>query len=72
MGVLGIWVGFLTGKEISIYSQSSRPTLVPTQPPAQRIGVPFPAIKATGREFDYLPPHNAEVKNETRYNSAPT
>jgi hypothetical protein len=72
MGGLGIWVGFPAGKEIYVYSKSSRPTLVPTQPPAQRLGVPFPAIKATGPEFDHLSPCNAEVKNETSYNSAPT
>jgi hypothetical protein len=48
---------------IFLLSMSSRPALVPTQPPIQLVpGVPYPKEKWSGCEADHLPPTNAKNK----------
>jgi hypothetical protein len=55
-----------------LFSTSSRPALGPTQPPIQWVpGARSPGVKREGREADYSPPINAEVKKTWVYTSTP-
>jgi hypothetical protein len=55
-----------------LFSTSSRPALVPTQPPIEWVrGALSPEIKRQGREADHLSPTSAEVKKMWIYTSIP-
>jgi hypothetical protein len=50
--------------QILLYTTTSRPALVLTQPPVQSIpGAVFQEVKWPGREADNPPPSSAEIKN---------
>jgi hypothetical protein len=55
-----------------LFSKSSRPALVSTQPPIQWVpGALSSGIKLPGREADHSPPTSAEVKKMWIYTSTP-
>jgi hypothetical protein len=55
-----------------LFVTTSRPALGPTQLPIQSVsGALSLGVKRSGREVDYSPPSNAEVKNEWSYTSTP-
>jgi hypothetical protein len=50
-----------------LFSTSSRPALVPTQPPLEWV----PGVKQPGHEADHSPPASAEAKKMWIYTSTP-
>jgi hypothetical protein len=66
------WVQVLVGTGNFSPTTASRQALGLTQPPIQWVsGVCSLGVKRPGREPDYSPPSNAEVKNVWSYNSTP-
>jgi hypothetical protein len=70
--ITGILVGYRlhslssvpVNAQIFLFSIVSRPALMATQPPIQRVqGVLFPVVKQKGHEADHLPPYNVKIKN---------
>jgi hypothetical protein len=49
-------------EEISVFSETSRTSLSPTQPPMRRVAGAFPLeVKRPGREANHLPLPSAEI-----------
>jgi hypothetical protein len=57
------------GREISLFYETSRAALGPTQPPIDGNRVSLPRIKREGSEVGHSPLSSAEVKNEWSCNS---
>jgi hypothetical protein len=61
------------GLGIFLFTTASRPAVVSTQPPIQRLsGALSVGVKRLGRDTDRSPPSNAEVKNAWSYISTPS
>jgi hypothetical protein len=60
---------FPEGAETILFAAVSIPALECTQPPVQLISALSPGLKRPGREADFPPPSNAEVKNAWSYTS---
>jgi hypothetical protein len=66
-------VGVRVPEGSRVFSTSSSPALVSTQPPIQWVpGVPSPGVKWPVREVDHSPPTSAEVKKMWIYTPIPT
>lgn len=53
------------GQEMLLYSETSKPTVGPTQPPIQWVQ----RVRSLVNEADHSPPSITEVKNNWRYTS---
>jgi hypothetical protein len=58
-------------QESFVFSKTSRPTLVPTQPPIQRAPSFFLRLNRPERQANHSLPSSPEVKNDWRYTSTP-
>jgi hypothetical protein len=59
------------GREILLYSKTSRPALGPNHPPVQWVTRTFPEINRAGPEFSHTLPSSSKVMNEWSHTSNP-
>jgi hypothetical protein len=59
-----LWVDSRHGKEISLFSLTTRPALMPTRPPLKTVPeAPTLGVKRPGHEGQHSPPSSAKNKN---------